>query len=306
MTCLMPNVYLSRLQQVGQRKSRIFSLSYWRNLIVFGFGCYVAMSLLAVSPLYRYFLFVPIPAGAEYKIDELNGLAKQDVYVETSSGRLHGWFFQNKGTQVILVSHGTMGNVSSRIKLAKLLLSTGASVMLYDYQGYGLSTGTPSLQALCDDGVAFHDYLTEQKRFAPDQIIAYGESLGCSASCKIVSQRKCAGIILQSGYSSLVSVAREMYPLLTCCPESCFPKPTMDNSAMLKQSHPPLLLIHGKLDRLVPIEHAVVNYAVAQSPKEFVVFEKSGHIDLVEGEAKKFAAVIGRFLSRCAPDVGAH
>ncbi len=269
---------------------------------MFAVGCYVAISLLAVSPFYRYLLFLPFPAGAEYGLKELNGLAKEDVFVKAPNGNtLHGWFFKNKGidTQVILVSHGSMGNISSRISLAKQLLSTGRSVFLYDYEGYGLSEGEPSLQALCDDGVIAYDFLVERKKFRPDQIAVYGESLGCSASCKIVSRRKCAGMILQSGYSSLVSVARERYPLLYCWPESCFPKPTLDNVAMLKQPHPPLLIIHGKADGLVPIAHAAMNYAAAQDPKKLVIFENSGHVDLVEGEPAKFTSVVAGFLDEC-------
>ncbi|MBX9720387.1 MAG: alpha/beta hydrolase [Candidatus Obscuribacterales bacterium] len=302
--------FLLPLQNAFNRKQAAASsvskpqaiVRYWRNLFVFGIATYVVVSFLAVSPLYRFYLFLPFPAGEEYKFEKLDGIPKEDVYVKGADGNtLHGWFFLNKNPDapVVLVSHGTMGNISSRIALAKALLASGASVLVYDYQGYGLSGGQPSLQALCVDGVLLYDFLVEQKKYHPSQVIVYGESLGCATSCKIVAARKCSGMILQSGFSSLVSAARGMYPLLYCWPDGAFPKPDMNNTEMLKSPHPPLLIVHGKEDGLVPISHAEKNYAGAADPKEFVVFEKSGHVNLVEAENSKFVAVVKGFLDKC-------
>ncbi len=298
----LKNVFNRKQVATAPVSKRQAIVRYWRNLFFFGIAIYVVISFLAVSPLYRFYLFLPFPAGDEYKFQMLDGIPKEDVYVKDGKGNtLHGWFFLNKSPDapVILVSHGSMGNISSRISLVKALLTAGASVLVYDYQGYGLSGGEPSLQVLCVDGVLLYDFLVEKKKYRPSQVIIYGESLGCAASCKIVATRKCSGMILQSGFSSLVKAARGMYPLLYCWPDGAFPKPEMNNAEMLKSPHPPLLIVHGKEDGLVPISHAEKNYTEAADPKEFVVFEKSGHVNIVDAENSKFVAVVKAFLIKC-------
>src|SRR5262245_44324601 len=67
----------------------------------------------------------------------------EEVRFKTSDSlQLHGWFFPARTNSArarwaMLVCHGNAGNISHRLQLCEALLSTGVSVFLFDYRGYG-------------------------------------------------------------------------------------------------------------------------------------------------------------------------
>ena len=63
------------------------------------------------------------------------------------------------------------------VDTCQALLGTGANVFVFDYRGYGKSQGRPSEEGTYLDAQAAHAWLV-QKGIAPDQIVAFGESLG--------------------------------------------------------------------------------------------------------------------------------
>lgn len=78
----------------------------------------------------------------------------EDVFFPSLTGKqLHGWYFQgSSGQKTILLCHGKTGNISDLQILIELLCKTGVSVLVFDYQGYGRSEGSPSVKGICDDG----------------------------------------------------------------------------------------------------------------------------------------------------------
>ena len=71
----------------------------------------------------------------------------EDVAIETEDGeRLHGWWVPARrgpaGAHVMLC-HGNAGNVGDRVLHAALLCAAGLDVLLFDYRGYGRSSGRP-------------------------------------------------------------------------------------------------------------------------------------------------------------------
>ena len=176
---------------------------------------YLGLAPRVATPLYRSMLFHPdrYPAG-NYDLDSIEGISRKDVFFTSADGtRIHGWYFALPGAgKTILFHHGNAGNVSSRAPLIRLLLLAGASVLIYDYRGYGLSEGIPSVKGICDDGCAAFDYLTEVEGVNHDEIINYGESLGCAVACQVCTVRRGCALILQSGFSSLRKIGISVCP----------------------------------------------------------------------------------------------
>ena len=262
---------------------------------------YIALSPRFAIRFYHPFLFHPdkYPNG-NWEVEEINGIKKEEVFFRSANGKkLHAWHFSAPGAdKTIIFNHGNAGNLTTRLATIEALLQTNASVFVYDYQGYGLSEGAPSLSSICDDGRAAYDYLVLERLRPADKILLYGESLGAGVACEISTTRRCAGIILQSGFSSLERIGKEVLPAVRLYPSALYPSPRLDNLSILKRPHPPLLLLHGDNDPVVPINHSRQIFEEALEPKSFTILEGSNHGDTAVLNSEKFRQSLISFLSR--------
>lgn len=262
---------------------------------------YLALSPVFGMWLYNHLLFFPFTnvidtAPIYKKIEAQTNSKKFDVTIPSGTQKLNGLLFKKaQSKKIIIVSHGNGGDIVNRVFLLAPLLLANASVLLYDYEGYGLSTGTPSVQALKQDGLAAYDYAHNELHYAPENIVLYGESLGSGVATHVAQNRKIAAIIIQSGFSSLSDAAKDRLVWLNLYPPICFNAIEMDNVGYLRGPHPPLLLMHGDSDVVLPIKHAYKSFASASEPKQFVKFDGCNHNDV--SVAKAFAPCIAQFMS---------
>ncbi len=213
----------------------------------------------------------------------LEGIQGKNIDFESKNGqRLNGWYYkQSESRFTILFNHGNAGTIENRTGICSLLLKAGYSVFLYDYQGYGYSEGFPSISGIVEDSVSAFDYLTKNLGQKPEEIIVYGESLGVAVSCHLSDHRKCAALILQSGFSSLKAIAGYRYPILRLYPKWLYPLPGLDSLSVLKRSKLPVLIVHGKLDAVIPYSHSEEMFkAVSHERKQFVFYTDCAHSDI--------------------------
>lgn len=261
------------------------------------FVWYIILSPLVAMPVYNTMLFHPFAEG-KYDVKDIDGVQCENVYFTSDGKKLHGWYFVLPGaSKTILLSHGNAGNITHRSKLVELLLEAGASVFIYDYQGYGKSFGTPSLQGICDDGLAVYNYLVLEKKIKPQDIILFGESIGTGVTCDIASKEPCAGIILQSPFSSLPGLAKQKMHLMCLYPPCLFPSAALDNLSILKKLNVPLLILHGAQDHLIPVSHSEELYAQANQPKQFVRLPDAGHNDTYDIDGKQYFQAVSQFIA---------
>jgi len=264
---------------------------------------YLLFSPYVIGPIYDRLLFFP---DRNYHPEVSQPLQKiqggyasilNEVFIPVSDKiKIHAWYFKRSDAdKTLLVSHGNGGNICYRLPLVESLLKFG-SVLIYDYEGYGKSTGTPSRSAICADGVAAYDYLVKEQGVKPKDIILYGESLGCGVSCEISKLRQVGGIILQSGWASLLSAARDRMVLPRLYPDWSFGQPYMDNMAVLKKPHPPLLLLHGELDNILPCCYSRLLFAKACEPKKLVLLPHASHNNVVEVDHLLYLQSISDFM----------
>src|SRR5438093_95446 len=145
---------------------------------------------------------VLVATGAEL------GRPFENVYFKASDGvQLNGWFFPAETNSpqahlVVLLCHGNAGNISHRLDVCQVLLETGVNVFLFDYRGYGRSSGRPSEEGTYLDAQAAHEWL-QRKGFPGKNIIAFGESLGGGIASELAAREPLAGLVLQSTFSCL-------------------------------------------------------------------------------------------------------
>lgn len=235
-------------------------------------------------PLYNIALFHPdqhvIDIDAKVKSIErdFNATKRDITFVSANGKKLSGWLFELPNTKrVYLVSEGQGGNIYHKLSSARLLLQCGGSVFQYDYQGYGKSEGRPTLAGVCDDAAAAYDYLLGHERKTGSDIIAFGESFGSGVTGQLAARRKVGGVILLSGYSSLLKASREMFPFLYLYPDWMFPTQRLDNVAVFQKPHPPLLIVHGKRDKVLSYQSAEDLFTAAAEPKTFLTLPEGSH-----------------------------
>ena len=261
----------------------------WRYLFLAPLA-YLLLSPRVNMRLYRRLLFQPtaFPEQLNGKLPRAMDIEPEELYFNSfgdldSKETLHGWYFQhpNNDAPLVIFSHGNSGNLTIRAPLFQVLLESGASVFIYDYRGFGKSTGSPTVEGVYQDGLAAYDFVVSKFALQADQVFLYGESLGAAVSSYIASKRKSAGLVLQSGFSSLRNIGGERVRALKLYPSWLFPMPGTSSRDILAAEHPPLLIIHGKLDKSVAFHHAQALYDCASQPKQLLTLPASGHSDLV-------------------------
>jgi len=243
-------------------------------------GAYIYFCPTVLTMTHGGMLLFPAPPGEEYKFKTVNNVEREEAWFKNEDGlKLNGWFFQNpdKNAPVILLSHGNAGNIGHRLILAKYLMDAGASVFLYDYRSYGMSEGKKDLSGLRKDARAAYDFLVKEKHFPAKKIILYGESIGGGPTCELAKEVEYGGIVLDSTFTSLLRVAKKKVGFFAIYPDFFQPVPPLDNVGTIRAKHAPLLIIHGKLDEIIPLSEGEDNFAEASQPKQMLILPKSTH-----------------------------
>lgn len=245
--------------------------------------------LLLAAWLAVNFIIVPLlePALIYFPVKEIEaypsavGLQYEDVYVKTADGAvINGWFIPNRAAQkVILLFHGNGGNLGHRVHFLRVLNALPANVLVIDYHGYGRSQGKPSEANLYLDAEAAYRYLTEQKKFKPEQIIVMGSSLGGAVAACLAEKEEVGGLVLQKAFTSAAAMAPRVNPLYRW--PIVLIRSRYDTLDRIRQVKAPVLIIHSRDDEMIPYQMSVELYQKANEPKEILLLDGFRHNDLI-------------------------
>ena len=100
--------------------------------------------LLAIFFLQDRLLYFPF-SRIETTLESA-GLEFENVRFRSSDGEsISGWWIPAKNDRAaLLYCHGNAGNISHRLGPIGVFNGLGLSVLIFDYRGYGESTGRPS------------------------------------------------------------------------------------------------------------------------------------------------------------------
>lgn len=224
------------------------------------------------------------------------GLPMEDVSFRASDGvELNGWFFpastnSTRRDLTLLFCHGNGGNISHRLEMCQALLSTGTSLFIFDYRGYGHSQGQPTESGTYLDAEAAYEWL-RAKGFAGRNIVVMGESLGGGVAAELCLKRETGGLILQSTFTSMPDIGSEIFPWL---PVRWLGRVKYETQRKLPRLHVPVLVMHSRTDGLIGYHHAEKNFAAANEPKLFCEIQ-GGHNEPLTAHAR-FLDGIENFL----------
>jgi hypothetical protein len=219
------------------------------------------------------------------------GLSYRDVWFHADDGvNLHGWFLpakgEAKGTVVFL--HGNAENISTHIANVGWLPAKGFNVFLFDYRGYGLSDGRPTLEGAHRDAEAAIDAVFGLDDVDGGRVVVFGQSLGGSiaivALARSPRRAQVRALVVEGAFSGYRRIAREkLADIWITWPFQVPLSYAMDNhfkptEAISRLSPMPVLIIHGLDDTIVPSEHAKTLFAAAREPKALWLLPETGHI----------------------------
>jgi len=188
----------------------------------------------------------------------------------------------------ILYSHGNAEDVGDIREFLEMFRDNGFSVLAYDYRGYGTSGGRASEKNAYEDIEAAYEYLVGELGSSPDQIIALGRSVGGAVAMHLACREKLAGLILEGSFITAFRVITRI-PLV--------PFDKFRNIDKIKKVQCPVLIIHGKDDRVVPFRHGVKLFKTANEPKLKFWVDGAGHNDLFWVAGTHYWDIIKEFTS---------
>ena len=125
------------------------------------------------------------------------------------------------------------------------------NILAVEYPGYGLCGGgqanPDSVTANARLGLRF---LKEVLGFDSDEIIILGRSIGCGPAMVVATEEPTYGLILVCPFLSVKELAKIHVGPLAQFVDERFP-----NEDLISRLTSRLLLIHGKVDRIVPFWH---------------------------------------------------
>jgi alpha-beta hydrolase superfamily lysophospholipase len=201
----------------------------------------------------------------------------------------------------ILYFHGNGEIVSDYIPdLRDAFLELGVNVFFAEYRGYGGSTGQPKMASMLDDVTA----IVAQSKIPASKLIVFGRSIGSIYAIETARRYpNIAGLIIESGISNpLQRIAIRVTPKELGCSEQELHKEArrlFNHKEKLAPFKNPVLVLHAKNDKLVPVDHARENHKWAGSKdKELVIFERGDHNSILFANQIEYFKKIADFIDR--------
>ena len=199
--------------------------------------------------------------------------------------RIHAWFFERDDARATLLYMG--GNGFLMVK-SGLLVSTlqylPVNFVLFDYRGYGQSSGSPTISGLKTDVDTVLEEIRLDEAFAKLPLIMHGHSMGSFLASEAALTHGADALVLESPISNPKSWSRGVVPwFLRPFIRLSFEEQIAneDNIANVKQWDAPLLIMNGTEDNITPMFMSEELYEAASTQtRELLKIQGGNHNDL--------------------------
>jgi fermentation-respiration switch protein FrsA (DUF1100 family) len=256
------------------------------RIALYAGGIYLGLNLFALL-VSNFLIFAPQGPSythlpGEVKIASGNGEKITAVYLETPGVKY-----------TILFSHGNAEDLGNVVPFMQQFHELGYSVLMYDYRGYGTCEGSPSVRNAYQDIDAAYRWLVEEKQIDPKTIIAQGRSVGGGPATWLAAHREVGGLILESTFVSAFRV-RTYWPLV--------PWDKFNNLRHIKQTTCPVLVMHGRNDKVLPFWHGKKLYDAAPGEKVHLWIDGAEHNDYAYVAGNRYFESFQTFMERVSED----
>lgn len=200
----------------------------------------------------------------------------EEIFLEVGDQKTLCWFIPAKQEtrRTVLFSHGNAGNIGDRLKSISIFRDMGFNVVVYDYGGYGDSTGTTSEKRCYADIRAVWRYTRDVLDIPADEIVLFGRSLGAGPTTQLATEELVGAVVIESAFRSVPKIIREHNRWM---PGWIFGRNRFDNESKVGEILSPIIVVHGELDTLIPYAHGRCLYDLAPEPKAFLDIHGEHH-----------------------------
>lgn len=271
-------------------------------------GVTFIIKIITIQFLLLYFIILPIYIESRLYYPDTKTpvppIKLENICYKTPDNvKINAWYVKAKENQpTIVFCHGNGGNLSYYQSILKFLSANGYGVFLFDYRGYGKSTGIPSEIGLYTDLKSAIHYLEDKKRIFKEQIVLWGQSLGGAVAIDIAAKNKFKGVIIQSSFTNVKDMATYTLQTKYLNIKTPFKKnitsnfikymplaQNYDSIEKIKNVQSPLFIAHALPDKIIPC-HMSVKLSKANH-KAILYISKTGghnHYDWIENKALNF------------------
>ncbi|CAL5868409.1 uncharacterized protein PFLUO_LOCUS2634 [Penicillium psychrofluorescens] len=236
---------------------------------------------------------VPADARTNVPSPRMFGITDfEDLQIPTPDGEsLNAIFLRQSKTRqsrnlTVLMFHGNAGNIGHRVPIGKALQETlHCNVILLEYRGYGMSTGTPDEVGLKIDAQTALDYIRQRPEFKDTTIIVHGQSLGGAVAINLVATNQdsgdIGGLILENTFMCIRKLIATVLPPARYVARLCH-QTWASEDVLPKITKVPILFLSGLKDEIVPPPHMTGLFSLCKSPsKVFRTLPNGSHNDTV-------------------------
>lgn len=231
------------------------------------------------GPLQHWFIFRPkkLPQNHKYQFEA----PFEELFIETPrGGRLNALWFKAAGNEpakgLVLYYHGNAGSLERWGHLHHFFARHGYDFLVYDYRGYGKSTGRRNQKMMYAD--ALEVYRFARKHYAPDQILLYGRSLGSVFASRVAAEQPARILVLETPFYSMTDLFYTYYPFL---PKAFYLRYRFSNARSLRQVQIPVVVFHGTEDLVVPYRSSERLKKVLKPGDQFHTIPGGSHNNLL-------------------------
>lgn len=225
-----------------------------------------------------------------------------EFFVDLSGGtsgpreKLAAWYFpatkkENCDTRPLIVHfHGNAQNISSHFFQLAWAIEHGVEVLIVDYPGFGASDGEANRENIHSAMVQFLDQVLggHDPRWRNRPIILYGQSLGGTILLGVLRDVKnlesVRHVFIEASFASYQRIARrKLAHIWLTWPFQWLPYLAVSDRYSIDKKYktlslPPITVIHGEDDVVVPFREGKELYEFLPDPKQFWAIPKANHL----------------------------
>ncbi|PQB04471.1 alpha/beta hydrolase [Aureitalea marina] len=242
------------------------------------FGVITMGILLGGLYFFQESLIFPAQTLEEDHLFQLQSPFEEGFLVTRDGARLNYLRLKAEDPRGIIVYyHGNGGSLERWKDLTQPFTELGWDVLVWDYRGYGKSTGERSSEAMYDDAQLI--YVKALDWYSEEQLLVYGRSMGTTFATYVSARNSPSSLVLESPFYSLKSLVKNKYPILPVYRLLKYNFPTYSFASGVGC---PIRIFHGTQDRVVPSEQGEALWREFPKNSEFILIEEGGHNDLAE------------------------